>query len=57
MAIRSDAPRNLQELRAWNIKHAALLTEWQMQDMNRRWGSMGKMLRHPAALFEVKNYN
>lgn len=57
MASRSDAPQNIHELRAWNTKHGARLEEWEMRKIDQRWGSMGKALRHPAALFNVKNYN
>lgn len=57
MRARSDAPQNLQELLAWNTKHAAGLAEWQVREIDRRWRSIGKAVRHPAALFNVKNYN
>ena len=57
MTARSDAPQNLQELLAWNTKHAAGLAEWQVREIDRRWRSIGKAVWHPAALFNVKNYN
>lgn len=57
MATRSDASRNLQELKAYNTKHAANLSEWQVREIDRRWRSMGKALSHPGGLFNVKNYN
>lgn len=57
MATRSDASRNLQELKAYNTKHAAALSERQVWDINRRWQSLGKAVRHPGGLFNVKNYN
>lgn len=57
MATRSDASQNLKELQAFNLKHGAQLEEWQVRQIDRRWRSMGKELRHPGGLFNVKNYN
>lgn len=57
MATRSDASQNLKELQAFNLKHGAQLEEWQVRQIDRRWRSMGKELRHPGGLFSVKNYN
>lgn len=57
MAARTDAAQNLKELQAFNLKHGAQLEEWQVRQIDRRWKSIGKALRHPGGLFNVKNYN
>jgi hypothetical protein len=57
VAKRTDASQNLQELRAFNVKHAARLDEWELRNIDRRWRSLGKAVRHPGALFNVKVYN
>lgn len=57
MAARTDASQNLKELQAFNLKHGAALQEHQVREIDRRWRSMGKALRHPGGLFNVKNYN
>ena len=57
MAARTDASQNLKELQAFNLKHGAALQEYQVREIDRRWRSMGKALRHPGGLFNVKNYN
>jgi hypothetical protein len=57
MANRSDAPQNMQELEAWNTRHGTILKQWEMEQINRRWRSLGKLAHTPAGLFSVKNYN
>lgn len=57
MATRSDAPQTIHELRAWNTKHAAHLNEWEMQQIDRRWRSIGKLAHQVGGLNSVKNYN
>jgi hypothetical protein len=58
MTRSSDAPQNLEEFKAWRRqKEAFILDDWHLEQIDRKWRTLGKLARDPSALRGAENHN
>lgn len=54
----SDAPQNLTEFQAWReAKGAWICDDRYLEQVDRKWRSIGRMVAVPASLRNVENHN
>jgi hypothetical protein len=52
---KSDAPQNMGQFRVWNdTKAGGLLKDFELEAINRKWRSLGKLVKQPASLRGVQ---
>lgn len=56
MEKRSDAPRNLEEMRRMNTAKALELPDYLLEQIDRRWRNLGRLAKDPTALMGADKY-